>query len=221
MALPIILAPLHHSLEILLILSTQCRLPPINQHPTIAPPVQSKLFGNTIKSGCLNPNPPSLVYISFPHGSWKLLPSSAHAKAPKKHLPHVFLESFAKWFGPSRESLMQPRPPPAPNIDLFVKVCLLALRIGKQSLNLSSNYGRPSKQSPLSMIQLLSPTPPKMTTCQATAEKTRQLRRKQAAKLMDANKMEQQCLEQVAKKKERDRLRKVEEDARKQQEDEE
>jgi hypothetical protein len=60
-----------------------------------------------------------------------------------------------------------------------------------------------------------------MTTCQATAEKTRQLRRKQAAKLMDANKMEQQCLEQVAKKKERDRLRKVEEDARKQQEDEE
>jgi hypothetical protein len=110
---------------------------------------------------------------------------------------------------------MQPRPPPAPNIDLFVKVCLLALRIGKQSLNLSSNYGRPSEQSPLTMIQLLSPTPPKMTTCQATAEKARQLRKKQAAKLMDANKMEQQCLKRVAKKKEQDCLRKVEEDARK------
>jgi hypothetical protein len=55
-----------------------------------------------------------------------------------------------------------------------------------------------------------------MTTRQATAEKARQLRKKQAAELMDANKIEQQRLKQVAKKKERDCLRKVEEDARKQ-----
>jgi hypothetical protein len=60
-----------------------------------------------------------------------------------------------------------------------------------------------------------------MTTCQATVEKTRQLKKKQAAKLMDTNKMKQQCLERVAKKKEQDCLRKVERDARKQQEDEE
>ncbi len=54
---------------------------------------------------------------------------------------------------------------------------------------------------------------------QTSSEKAHQLREKQAAKLADANKMEQQCLECIAKKKERGCLMKVEEDARKQCED--
>ena len=53
-------------------------------------------------------------------------------------------------------------------------------------------------------------------TMWTSSEKARQLREKQAAKLADDNKMEQQCLKRVAKKKERNHLRKVEGDARKQ-----
>jgi hypothetical protein len=71
------------------------------------------------------------------------------------------------------------------------------------------------------MTQLSPPTPPKMTTCQATAEMARQLKEKQAAKLVDAHRMEEQRLGRITKKKEHDCLRKVEEDARKQREDEE
>ncbi len=60
-----------------------------------------------------------------------------------------------------------------------------------------------------------------MTTCQATAEKARQLKEKQAAKLADTHKMEEQRLGGIAKKNEHDCLRKVEEDAHKQRKDEE
>jgi hypothetical protein len=71
------------------------------------------------------------------------------------------------------------------------------------------------------MTQLSPSTSPKMTTHQATAEKACQLKEKQAAELVDAHKMEEQHLGCIAKKKERDCLRKIEEDARKQCKDEE
>ncbi len=56
-------------------------------------------------------------------------------------------------------------------------------------------------------------------TMLTSLDKARQLREKQAAELADAKKMEQQCLERVAKRKERDCLGKVKEDARKQRKD--
>jgi hypothetical protein len=108
---------------------------------------------------------------------------------------------------------MQPHPPLSPNIDLYIKAHPLAQRLGKQSLNLPSKFGQSSKQSPLLMTQLSPSNPPKMTTCQVSAEKARQLKEKQAAKLANAHKMEEQRLGRITKKKERDCLRKVEEDA--------
>ncbi len=56
-------------------------------------------------------------------------------------------------------------------------------------------------------------------TTRTSSDKARQLREKQATELADANKMEQQRLKCVAKKKECNRLRKVKEDARKQREE--
>ncbi len=69
--------------------SSKCRAPPINHHPTIAPPSRSKSSGNTIGTGYLNQNPPSSAHVSLSAGSWKSLPSSAHATAQKKRPSHT------------------------------------------------------------------------------------------------------------------------------------
>jgi hypothetical protein len=162
-----------------------------------------------------------------------MLPSSTHVAALKKRLSHasskkrrligsaVSVKLSRVQLIKSSLSTTQPRPPPSPNIDLYIKAHPLAQWLGKQSLNLPSKFGQSSKQSPLLMTQLSPLTPPKMMTHQATAEKAPQLKEKQAAELADAHKMEEQRLGCIAKKKERDRLRKVEEDARKRRKDEE
>jgi hypothetical protein len=154
------------------------------------------------------------------------LPSSVHVAALKKRLPHasskkrrligstVSVKLFRVQLIKSLLSTTQPCSPPPPNIHPSGKAHPLAQRLGKQSLNLPSKFGQ-SEQSPLLMTQLSPPTPPKMSTRQATAEKACQLKEKQAAELADAHRMEEQRLGRIAKNKEHDRLRKVEEDARK------
>ncbi len=95
-------------------------------------------------------------------------------------------ESIGNWSGPLRESSTQPRPPPPPNINLFVKAHLSAHQLGEQSLNLPSNTGHPSKQSPSSTTQLLPQTLSKMMTLQGTNRltHTRQMREKQVAEFV-------------------------------------
>jgi hypothetical protein len=200
----------------------------------------------TIVHSCLHlsgpPLPPSLNIdrvssVTYPtaqsYSRIATLPSSAHVAALKKRLSHasskkrrlmgsaVSVKLSRVQLIKSLLSTMQPCPPLPPSIDLSGKAHPLVQRLGKQSLNLPSKFGQSSVQSPLLMTQLSPPTPPKMMTCQATAEKACQLKEKQAAELADAHRMEEQRLGRIAKKKERDCLRKVEDDARKQRKDEE
>jgi hypothetical protein len=73
-------------------------------------------------------------------------------------------------------------------------VHLSAQRLGKQSLNLPSNIGRPSKQLHTLTTQLLSQTLPKMTTHQGTDQSalTCQMQEKQAAELVLQKKIEEE-----------------------------
>jgi hypothetical protein len=215
-------------LAILLIISSLTLYAPASIHrcPQSKSPGNTKETGNQSQNSpslahySLFPNSWRLRPSSAPAAAQKKRLSHASSKrwrpinsvasAELKPQPKVRLsnnpsshprETINDWFGTMNKSSTQPRPPPAPNYNHLAKACPLAQRPTSQSSSLPHSLSTLTTRNWYKLPPQLAPNSLQVKMMVTHTERERQMREKQEAQMEGIQKMEEQRLQRIDKKK--------------------